>query len=160
MIDTDTRPRKECPFCAELILVAAKKCKHCGEFLDPDKLAPSPPTPTAPPALKVKCSRCSCMILPKTATKYNGLCPLCGQGKRKRSEPHPRGVLNSQMICPHCQRKGSVRTKPVKQKAGISGGKATAAIITGGFSVLAVGLSRKEKKTQAHCSKCGNTWFF
>lgn len=24
----------ECPFCAELILVKAKKCKHCGEFLD------------------------------------------------------------------------------------------------------------------------------
>lgn len=25
---------RECPFCAELILVKAKKCKHCGEFLD------------------------------------------------------------------------------------------------------------------------------
>jgi len=25
---------KECPYCAEEILVAAKKCKHCGEFLD------------------------------------------------------------------------------------------------------------------------------
>lgn len=25
---------KECPFCAETILVKAKKCKHCGEFLD------------------------------------------------------------------------------------------------------------------------------
>ena len=24
-----------CPFCAEEILAAAKKCKHCGEFLDP-----------------------------------------------------------------------------------------------------------------------------
>ena len=25
---------KPCPFCGEAILVAAKKCKHCGEFLD------------------------------------------------------------------------------------------------------------------------------
>ncbi len=25
---------KACPFCAEQILVNAKKCKHCGEFLD------------------------------------------------------------------------------------------------------------------------------
>lgn len=26
---------KECPYCAETILLAAKKCKHCGEILDP-----------------------------------------------------------------------------------------------------------------------------
>jgi hypothetical protein len=25
---------KSCPFCAERILAAARKCKHCGEFLD------------------------------------------------------------------------------------------------------------------------------
>ncbi|WP_436715623.1 hypothetical protein U8335_25235 [Roseiconus lacunae] len=27
--------KTECPFCAEVISVNAKKCKHCGEFLDP-----------------------------------------------------------------------------------------------------------------------------
>ena len=26
--------KQECPFCAELILARAKKCKHCGETLD------------------------------------------------------------------------------------------------------------------------------
>lgn len=27
--------QKSCPFCAELIALAAKKCRHCNEFLDP-----------------------------------------------------------------------------------------------------------------------------
>src|SRR5216684_1345715 len=64
------------------------------------------------------------------------------------------GSVNSAMICPHCQTKGSVRTKQTTQKAGISGGKATAAILTGGLSLLAMGLSRKEQRTQAHCGNC------
>ena len=25
---------KECPFCAEQVIVNAKKCKHCGEIID------------------------------------------------------------------------------------------------------------------------------
>lgn len=28
------RETRACPYCAEEILVAARKCKHCGEFLD------------------------------------------------------------------------------------------------------------------------------
>ena len=44
---------RECPFCGEEILAKAKKCKHCGEFLDaalrhmhersPEPGAPGPP---------------------------------------------------------------------------------------------------------------------
>ncbi|MDP2181898.1 MAG: zinc ribbon domain-containing protein [Actinomycetota bacterium] len=64
------------------------------------------------------------------------------------------------MVCPHCQSKGTVSTKQVKQKKGISGGKATAAVVTGGLSILATGLSRKEDVTEAHCRNCGNTWRF
>ena len=74
--------------------------------------------------------------------------------KRKLGDPNPH------IICPHCQQKGEVRTKPVEQKTGISGGKATAAVLTGGFSLLATGLSRKQQMTEAHCMNCNSTWRF
>jgi signal peptidase I len=33
-VDPHTSETKPCPWCAETILVEAKKCKHCGEYLD------------------------------------------------------------------------------------------------------------------------------
>ena len=83
--------------------------------------------------------------------------------RKEQAEQHKMttyGTINPQMICPHCQTKGSVRTKPVTKKTGISGGKATAALLTAGVSVLATGLSRKEGMTQAHCESCNCTWTF
>jgi hypothetical protein len=87
--------------------------------------------------------------------------------KNKRAEENrakvqdlQNGQLNSAMICPHCQSKGTVRTKHVKQKKGISGTKATAAVLTAGVSILATGLSRKEGMTQASCDRCRSTWYF
>ena len=64
------------------------------------------------------------------------------------------------MICPHCQAKGNVTTERVKVKKGVSGEKATAAVLTGGVSILATGLSRKEELTKAYCRNCGNVWHF
>lgn len=87
--------------------------------------------------------------------------------KRRRAEAIQAGMqdarhgqVNAQMICPHCQSKGTVRTKTVTQKKGVSGGKATAAVLTAGVSMLATGLSRKEGVTEAHCDRCGCTWHF
>ena len=71
-----------------------------------------------------------------------------------------RGPRNTSMVCPHCNEKGKIRTKTVRRKKGISGGKATAALLTGGLSMFATGLSRKAKQTEAHCSNCNNTWDF
>jgi hypothetical protein len=68
------------------------------------------------------------------------------------------GTHNPILVCPHCQTKGFVHTKPVNRKAGISGGKATGAILTGGVSLLATGLSRSETATQVHCINCNMTW--
>ena len=70
------------------------------------------------------------------------------------------GAIYTAMICPHCQIKGKVYAKPIKLKKGVSGAKATGAILTGGLSILAVGLSRKEANTQAHCDNCNSTWIF
>ncbi len=70
------------------------------------------------------------------------------------------GPINPPMVCPHCNTAGTVRTKTIMQKKGISGGKATAAVLTDGLSLLVTGLARKERKTQAHCTRCNNTWVF
>jgi hypothetical protein len=70
----------------------------------------------------------------------------------------PKG--NVHIVCPHCQTKGQVSTRQVKQKVGVSGAKATGALLTGGLSLLATGLSRKQQVTEARCSKCGSVWHF
>lgn len=64
------------------------------------------------------------------------------------------------ILCPNCNTRGSVQTEIIDQKKGISGGKATAAVLTGGISVIATGLSRKERCTKAYCTKCKSTWIF
>ena len=101
-------------------------------------------------------------------------CPGCGhpvgsiaraapQGSKKEARAAVfsgllHGSVKPEMIFPHCQVKGKVHTMKMKQKKGISGGKAVGAILTGGLSILATGLSRKEKGMQAHCDNCGATW--
>lgn len=70
------------------------------------------------------------------------------------------GPIFPALVCPHCQTKGQIHAIPKKRKKGISGAKATGAILTFGFSMLATGLSRKETLTQAHCDNCDMTWDF
>ena len=67
---------------------------------------------------------------------------------------------NPKVICPYCKEKGFVKTGKIKAKKGISGGKATGAILTGGLSLLFTGLSRKEEVTKAKCTNCDSVWQF
>lgn len=67
---------------------------------------------------------------------------------------------DAQIVCPHCQVKGRVTTARTTDKIGISGGKAAAAVITFGFSVIATGLSQKKQITVATCGNCATTWKF
>jgi hypothetical protein len=86
------------------------------------------------------------------------------EANRRKTEEENRlkelGQCNPEIICPQCQTKGNVYTKQVKAKKGISGAKATGALLTGGVSILATGLSRKENLTEAYCNKCKTTWHF
>jgi transcription elongation factor Elf1 len=74
--------------------------------------------------------------------------------KKQSAPPNPM------LICPHCNTQGQVRTFATKAKRGVSGGKATGALLTGGVSLLATGLSRKERVTRATCLHCGSRWTF
>lgn len=79
-------------------------------------------------------------------------------GMKKGVEGHPKGCVCAEccarrggttltatrpprptveMVCPHCQTSGHVMTERVKVKQRISGGKATGAVLTGGFSLRA-----------------------
>lgn len=80
--------------------------------------------------------------------------------QRVSALPLGHGSINPALICPHCQEKGNIRTKRVKRKKGVSGAKATGALLTNGLSILATGLSRKEHLTQAYCGNCQSTWDF
>jgi hypothetical protein len=51
-----------------------------------------------------------------------------------------------------------VSSRQVKVKKGVSGGKMTGAILTGGISMLGTGLSRKEKVTEMRCGSCKTVW--
>lgn len=74
------------------------------------------------------------------------------------ARPAPRTGAAA-IVCPHCHNQGRVTRRRVKQKKGISGGKATAAVFTAGFSMLGTGLSRKERVTEMCCASCGTTWY-
>lgn len=49
----DDKPTKDCPFCGETILAAARKCRYCGEMLDGSSPQTSIAPPPAPPAQPV-----------------------------------------------------------------------------------------------------------
>ena len=57
----------------------------------------------------------------------------------------------AQIVCPHCQVPGHVTRTLAQRKQGVSGGKATGAIVTGGASLFLTGLSRKQLVTEMTC---------
>ena len=85
---------------------------------------------------------------------------VCGAAQAMEKSTEQRKAGQRKIVCPQCQERGFVTTASVTEKTGIHGGKATAAILTGGVSMLATGLSNELGRTQATCSNCGSTWRF
>ena len=121
----------------------------------------------------ITCPECS-----KSVSDQARFCPDCGfplgNGSRTGSSLPSNVVsatlgffesmegysLSPQIVCPHCGKRGCVATKRVKAKKGISGAKATGALLTAGLSLLATGLSRKEWVTDAKSKNCRSQWQF
>ena len=96
-----------------------------------------------------------------TGTQEERAVVIAKQAAREsKQQALQHGTARPQIVCPHCQERGHVLCKSIKNKKGISGGKATGAILTGGVSMLATGLSRKEAATEAFCTHCSSTWQF
>jgi hypothetical protein len=95
---------------------------------------------------------------PRTKPNARGMQLTASEQMRYRTEQAKRE--DSNLVCPHCQVQGGVRTLRGKGKKGISGSKATAAVLTMGLSIGATGLSRKQIMTRAKCANCGVTWDF
>jgi DNA-directed RNA polymerase subunit RPC12/RpoP len=64
----------------------------------------------------------------------------------------------AQIRCPHCGQTGCVTKQLVERKQGISGGKATGALLTVGFSLALTGLSRKQQMSHMKCANCHMEW--
>ena len=65
---------------------------------------------------------------------------------------------SAKIVCPHCQTQGSVTIKMLTRGKGISGGKATGALFTGGASMLATGLSKNVPTRHLTCGNCAMEW--
>jgi hypothetical protein len=79
---------------------------------------------------------------------------------KEEAKVQAKRVMDAKIICPQCREKGWVTTRPIQERAGIDGGKATAALLTGGLSILGTGLSNVVARTEASCGNCGSSWRF
>ena len=101
-------------------------------------------------------------LVEETSTAYAA--PVLEPQAHKYAPPSSllwtRGRVNEKILCPHCGSRGKVHTTKESRKVGVSGGKATGALLTAGLSLFVTGLSRKEKVTAAYCGECEAEWSF
>lgn len=65
----------------------------------------------------------------------------------------------AQIVCPHCQTRGSVAARDTKRSTRLGVRKTGAAILTLGASApLTGGISKKQMVTEMSCKNCGMRW--
>lgn len=77
---------------------------------------------------------------------------------RKNADAWASTPPSPHLVCPHCETKGVVKVRQMTRKKGVSGGKATGAVLTGGVSMLGTGLSRKQRVREMTCTNCDTVW--
>jgi uncharacterized membrane protein YvbJ len=140
-----------CSECGGEYTEGVKFCSGCGANLDGTGEVVTP-----------HCSQCGVELV--EGTKF---CSGCGF---KTDVAMPASVAVAQetavqsprqfglIECPYCHSSGTVVVQQVKKKKGVSTGKATAALLTGGISLIGTGLAKKAMVSQLTCAACGMTW--
>lgn len=164
-----------CPSCGNALPDSAPDfCPGCGARLPSTPTAPIKTSPTADTPKKCAAGPCQDMRVPGTnfcakhGPKEMPQARISGKSKgpgrfdrfvaNMEAEQERKRAQDARIVCPYCHKAGQVSTKSRRVKRGVSGGKATGALITGGLSIFATGLSRKEDVIEAHCANCGMTW--
>lgn len=157
--------RPFCSACGAKVddVIRPTNCVGCGADLDDDTVFCSKcGTRVSTETAKAACLSCGEVLPVGTA-----FCSKCGtkvgaenvevsaQGSLSKTPAvPPQGAMN----CPHCNGQKTVRVEHVKKKKGVSPGKIAAGVVTGGFSLLATGLAKKDEVNQLTCSACGMKW--
>lgn len=143
----------KCMSCGFSSAEAAKFCPECGARM---ASSPSPARRNSGPK---KCAAGPCNN-PRIEGSFFCVQHTKGLSSKqiKQAQEAQRKAQQARIRCIHCQEVGYVSTQVRRVKRGVSGGKATGAVITGGLSLFATGLSRKQDVVEAHCSNCGMTW--
>ena len=165
---------KMCPFCAETIKAAAIICRYCRSDMPTKEKLPEDQIEIPAGAGVAPCRKCGEDILASFLVKSNGFCRDCAISEGVDANSLPAGVSGlrppvlskrkqgyvpkTSVVCVHCQSAGYVQVKQTKVKDGVSGGKLTAALLTGGITMLATGLSQTKKRTAMFCGKCSMEW--
>lgn len=157
-----------CEQCGAKASATASFCGTCGTSLRQAADAVAQQSPRVQESNEAP-KRCAVAICNEYREPSSDFCPWHGPNAtkrpRRRSKPNMDSVegavdfgASPHLICPHCHTKGRVKTRKEYKATGISGAKASGAVITGGLSVFLTGLSRKEFKVVATCGACKSKW--